>query len=202
MAVLPVEHDGDRSVRMVDLGRSADATRGDGARVRRVGREEGDVDANGDVVGLRRTVRQRRDRRRDGSHIVFKDWEAADGARLREEDSLVDRVRDEGRLAWARARGRQSGQRQRQSKHDCRQRWEGDEEPSSPGMYGVVLVFHSFPPLKESAKQPMRKGLPYKDTLQEIVRPDQPESGLPSGKEKRGSRWRNVAFLCGGYLSK
>jgi hypothetical protein len=99
-------HDGDRSVRMVDLGRSADATRGDGARVRRVGREEGDVDANGDVVGLRRTVRQRRDRRRDGSHIVFKDWEAADGARLREEDSLVDRVRDEGRLAWARARRR------------------------------------------------------------------------------------------------
>ncbi len=48
----------------------------------------------------------------------------------------------------------------------------------------------------------MRKGLPYKDALQETVRQDQPESGLPSGEEKRGLRWRNVAFPPGGHLSK
>jgi hypothetical protein len=54
----------------------------------------------------------------------------------------------------------------------------------------------------EQVKQTLRKGLPYKYMLQERVRPDQPESGLPSGEEKRGLRWRNVAFPLGGHLSK
>ena len=69
---------------------------------------------------------------------------------------------------------------------------------------GAVLCwfFMLFLLCKEQVKQTLRKGLPYKYMLQEIVRPDQPESGLPSGEEKRGLRWRNVAFPRGGHLSK
>ncbi len=113
MAVLSNAHHRDRAVGVVNLYERPGGTSGNRAAVRGVGREEGDSDFDDDIVRLHRPVRQRRDRRRDGSQIVFKEWEAADGARLRVEDSLVDRVRDEGRLAWARARGRLSGQRQR-----------------------------------------------------------------------------------------
>src|SRR5437667_5952650 len=85
MAVLSNAHHRDRAVGVVNLYERPGGTSGHRAAVRGVGREEGDSDFDDDIVRLHRPIRQRRDRRRDGSHIVFKEWEAADGARLRVE---------------------------------------------------------------------------------------------------------------------